>query len=397
MTPFSAPSLLYNFVLVSLCPFCFFIPRVAPFLLILAGVGGWFFVNPYKLSPQKFMGPWFYGVLFLILWVGCSCFWSVDPVNSFKLFLRLCSLCGLSLGWYFLIQKLPPDAFRSALRSLLWGILLALTLLLMEKFLGEPWRLWCGKSCAQAFVPLVLTISASLWPCLRILSSRLQKMVFIVGIFGILSLVDCDTAWIAVILGLIASLASLVLPCITKAGLRLLAILTLALPWLFSVFLTNQQIQNINHHIHSYSYIHRLYIWQFTSQKVTQQSWILGCGADSSREDIIGGSHQEWPMVDRHHQRVTIHSKAIPTHPHNFSLQLWLELGLMGALLGASLYNFAIPWICRSSHLLATYQIGFIMAISTVFWVNLGCWQTWWLATLGILIPLFRQETSDHS
>ena len=69
---------------------------------------------------------------------------------------------------------------------------------------------------------------------------------------------------------------------------------------------------------------HRLLIWSFVGERIAERP-LLGWGLDASRA-IPGGKEEIRPGLTR-----------LPLHPHNAALQVWLELGMPGALLAALL------------------------------------------------------------
>ena len=119
----------------------------------------------------------------------------------------------------------------------------------------------------------------------------------------------------------------------TKFIAFLLCLLT---PIIFLALLNPQNISIFNHSFPIRSYVHRLYIWEYVGQKISS-NWILGYGGDSSRDESVGGETKQWPFLEKHGSTF-INSDAIPLHPHNLPLQLWLELGAVGALLGGMLH-----------------------------------------------------------
>jgi len=76
---------------------------------------------------------------------------------------------------------------------------------------------------------------------------------------------------------------------------------------------------------------------------------------------------------------------AIPLHPHNGPLQVWLELGLVGVVLVLGL--LALGWRATKSlwdrPLAAAVVAGTLVASSIPILVSFSLWNTWWLATLG--------------
>lgn len=119
---------------------------------------------------------------------------------------------------------------------------------------------------------------------------------------------------------------------------------------------------------------HRLHIWAFTAERIAEHP-IRGWGINASRvmpggKSIVGG--EAWS------------GHALPLHPHNAPLQVWLELGLPGALLfgglGVLLFlRVARPGAPRGLAVIATGQIVSALALLSS---SYGVWQSWWLATL---------------
>lgn len=117
---------------------------------------------------------------------------------------------------------------------------------------------------------------------------------------------------------------------------------------------------------------HRLRIWEFVSGNVAEHPF-AGWGMDASRS--IPGGTAYFPTG----------GQKLSLHPHNAALQLWLELGLVGALLGAALVLLALWSISRIEDRFARAAAAG-MAVAAFVMANLGfgIWQNWWLATLGL-------------
>ncbi len=119
---------------------------------------------------------------------------------------------------------------------------------------------------------------------------------------------------------------------------------------------------------------HRLQIWEFTLEKI-QEGPLLGWGLGSARH-IPGGTtpvYPENPADDR---------VFLPLHPHNHTLHLWLELGLLGPILQITLLLAAAKHLHASAR--PTRQkaamLASISAYFTIGMVAFGVWQNWWIA-----------------
>jgi exopolysaccharide production protein ExoQ len=122
---------------------------------------------------------------------------------------------------------------------------------------------------------------------------------------------------------------------------------------------------------------HRLEIWWFTGSHIADRP-VLGWGLDSSRA-IPGGSDPtpEGPPW-------------LPLHPHNGALQIWLELGLPGALLFAGFVAWLWLSLARISwpRLFAAAAGGSLFAAQIIGLAAYGVWEEWWIGTQFLLLFL---------
>jgi len=131
---------------------------------------------------------------------------------------------------------------------------------------------------------------------------------------------------------------------------------------------------------------HRLNIWQFTTERIAERP-LLGWGMDSAR--IIPGGNETVRLILPSADGARDSEMArMPLHPHNVSLQWWLELGLPGALLGAGLL-VAVILACTALPAGAPVAVAAAGAATLVLMVSYGAWQSWWLGTLWLLAAAF--------
>lgn len=126
------------------------------------------------------------------------------------------------------------------------------------------------------------------------------------------------------------------------------------------------------------SWAHRIAIWRYTCARIMEQPW-FGHGIDAGRTttDII----EIRGLVTR----------GIPVHPHSASLQVWHDLGLVGALLSAALIAYG-GWRLSRAFARDRYAGAATAAVLAMFGLmaNVGwsLWQEWWLATLLLTVAL---------
>jgi O-antigen ligase len=158
--------------------------------------------------------------------------------------------------------------------------------------------------------------------------------------------------WLVRALGAIAVLFVLVMPALPFGPLS---------PMLLKPMLTGVK----------YSALHRLYIWEFTARRIAERP-IAGWGLNSAR--AIPGGDQVAPGG----------GELLGLHPHNGALQVWLELGLPGALLLVALLWLLFRAIARLDDRFArAAAAGLAVAALGIACLSFGIWQNWWVATLG--------------
>ena len=83
---------------------------------------------------------------------------------------------------------------------------------------------------------------------------------------------------------------------------------------------------------------------------------------------------------------------AIPLHPHNSILQVWLELGVLGIFLFyIFLYNI-INQIYEIKKINSKYAAFSLVSLFQIFLIgqfSYGFWQTWWISIIFINIFIY--------
>ena len=123
------------------------------------------------------------------------------------------------------------------------------------------------------------------------------------------------------------------------------------------------------------SWEHRLGIWRHVAGKALERPW-RGHGFDASR---YLGRAGETVKALKGRPRL----EALPLHPHNAALQLWLELGIIG--IAAFLLIFAgivrTIWSHGGHAILGAAATASLASYLTVALLSFGVWQSWWHAT----------------
>ncbi len=205
------------------------------------------------------------------------------------------------------------------------------------------------------------------WPVARILSSRgwaLAVAPLAIAILLAAILTSADASWVALTLGGVTWLGVRYVGKPVAWGL----VAAVATPFVMGPVLMLWGLQSgliawLHAHVPS-SWDQRLNIWAFATSQI-QIHAIRGWGIDASRT----------------------FGPAIPLHPHNAALQLWLELGAIGAALGGVFFAwvaYRIVGVTEQSRQDGAMAAAALVTYVAICGLSFGIWQEWWLA-LGAL------------
>lgn len=326
----------------------------------------------------------------LVLWAVISMAWSratpnlavtglsgLEELTGVKLIGQSVLYCSLALA---AVRLSPADAER-ALRWFAFALVgLAAVLILealsgaqiyqaMEAMVGQPIRPdLARRNVAQG----AYLIAVLVWPAVLLLR-REQRNILVLALFGgviaIVVLFGADAPGAALATGFAAFAAALIWG--RKAVLTLMGLAVaylLAAPWVVLGAVSAGLFARLQAVLPP-SWDQRLDIWAFAAARIVERP-LQGWGLDASRT---------WPQV-------------VPLHTHDAALQLWLELGVVGAALAAAVVGFLFWTIAKAQD-----GRGFMAAASataiaylTIGALSFGVWQEWWLAigALGVCISL---------
>ncbi len=337
-------------------------------------------------APPKLIWP----ALALLGWAGISALWALEPGRALETVLRLAAPLALAVLAVDALRQAPPSRLmpRAAALGLGVGIAAALfddlsghALRAFVRGLNEaPITLAFGLKNAASVIALLLPLA--------VFATDLPRGVRVaLGVSGALValLLPGESAKLAVLVGLAAGLAAGQAPRATRIGLAgLAALLILALPWLLGASLPRDASALPN------SAAHRLLIWDFAAERIAERP-LIGWGMDSSRA-IPGGAgradagiREAFGLISPAAAQWFAQAQLLPLHPHNLALQVWLELGAIGATLMALLLAL-IALACRSPAACGAFAAGLVIAM-----LSYGAWQYWWVSGLllaGVTAPL---------
>jgi O-antigen ligase len=382
--------------LLILLPLSIVSPKGIAFLFIAAALITYFlglrhgirFPAPSRPLLILLGGMWLFGAASLV--------WTIDKSGSLSKLGQLSALLAAGLVLCDAATRLDEKSRRIVEYGLSLGFLFTLILIAVEILAKGPiarmtsrsgidfdqtavYGMWFLKNSATLVVILVWPVVVILW---RRLGARLI-LLMLIGFAWELYVIRSASAALAFIAGGGVFALSLRWPDKTMKMLMILVILFIsALPILPRLFFAQESVVSRL----SGSSHHRLTIWNFAAEKIAEKP-LLGWGLDSSRS-IPGGKEIVPYMASRSDGSpyAQANEEKLPLHPHNGFLQFWLELGVIGAALGALFAIFAVyragsvsqPGLPRAAALATT------VAALVVFSLSYGAWQSWWISTLWI-------------
>ncbi|MCD6074910.1 MAG: putative lipid core-O-antigen ligase, partial [Rhodospirillales bacterium] len=157
-------------------------------------------------------------------------------------------------------------------------------------------------------------------------------------------------------------------------------IVVLMTPFVFMRVLTTDTINRVVTEVpHApNSALVRLMIWKFTSERISERP-LVGWGFDAARR--IPGGGEQFALKNAAGQTVTTELN-LPLHPHNQILQIWLELGAVGALIVALTGAAMIGQTAKLPPLARNGSVALITAVLVFDNLSFGAWQSWWIAAV---------------
>lgn len=128
---------------------------------------------------------------------------------------------------------------------------------------------------------------------------------------------------------------------------------------------------------------HRLYIWRFVSEKILEKP-ILGYGFGASRFVADGAPPLRVERLDEKGQAYVREYWPLPLHPHSAFLQVWLELGMPGAVFLCILLFWIFSRIEKNTidrQDLAANAAA-VITILAIANLSFGIWQSWWTSAI---------------
>ncbi|MFQ5971715.1 MAG: O-antigen ligase family protein [Alphaproteobacteria bacterium] len=325
-----------------------------------------------------------------VLWAAGSAFWSLEPARSLYLAARLLAIAAGSVLMIGAAAHLAPEGRARVERALIAGGFVALVLFAIEIVANAPadgfsfdpgrWRIALHAPHRTANV-----LTLIVWPLVLAAWSR-RGPIWAGVTFAVAAVMLLLLESSAPILAAAVALAVFVLAWwVPRITALVLAALTIAMLTVTPVM--NNVAPALSRFLTETGYVdppayHRLIIWSHVADLLIERP-VMGWGLDATR---FLGDNSAIVAVPSGLAGQTVNADQLPLHPHNAFLQIWLELGLPGALL---LTAFVLLGIERSVRLARSREgraacLAALGAGLVVGQLSFGVWQGWWQVTLWI-------------
>ncbi|MBO9560414.1 MAG: O-antigen ligase family protein [Caulobacter sp.] len=331
----------------------------APPLLILVGLAVWAAVSM-SWSPVA------------VDLAGLKGYGDLEKVTAVKLFLQVGTYGAAVVG----LRGLSEAGARRAAMVLAYGLLALVVVATLDSLSGAAVYQKLHLATGEAIRPDLAMVKVSLstyalallfWPAALILSRIGRPGLIILLAMGIVitsKICSSDACLMALAVG---GLVWAMVYGFGRTGAKVLVGLVAA-PFVLAPLAVLVGVETgvvaWIHKVVPASWDARLNIWTFAADHI-QTHPFRGWGLDASRT----------------------FGPAIPLHTHNAELQLWLELGGIGAALAGVFFcwlAYGVVRLCERSRAEAAMAAGALVAYLVIGGLSFGVWQEWWLA-LGAL------------
>ena len=344
--------------------------------------------------------PWPGGATTLLallppLWCLATAAWAEAPGRAATTALSVGGFVLLGAATARALSEEPPARLERMMRLLAWGLALGILLAFLDQVTGNALRA-AVRGMRQATETLyfglkpagsVIAVLLPLVPFLPV--PRWARAAMVLGGLVTLLLLPASSAKIAALVGLAALAAAWPLgPWVARGIGMALAAGFVATPLVFGAALPRlPSLETVPP-----SAAHRILIWDFALARIAERP-LTGWGGEASRAVPGGRDTFDIPTLDRFGLSspgsrawfARPEAQRLPLHTHNAMLQVWLELGGVGAAL-AALLVLRLGWVAGAS---GPAGAGVLAAAVTVGMLSYGIWQEWWIGLLLILVAVF--------
>ncbi len=304
--------------------------------------------------------------------------WSAAPGRSLLVLAEIA--VPLAAGW-LAVRLLPGTILRRREAIVAGGLVLASVLLVLDLASGLVVRSALGlRDDSFVLNRSVVTLLLLAWPSFALLVLRGREAAalgLLTVVAATVGIAESSAAVLGLVAGGVAFLLCRLVPRLTigiaaAGALALLAIAPVT-GLLWDVVLGSR----FDAALQAAHAAERIAIWRAFALVVAERPW-FGFGFGTS------GVLQHLPEA----AGLPAASAALLAHghPHNAFLQIWVEMGAVGALVAAALIVELFRRIARLDAALRPHAVGLACCGFAIAAVSHGAWQAWWLASLAAAV-----------
>ncbi|WP_246153923.1 O-antigen ligase family protein [Methylobacterium oryzihabitans] len=327
-------------------------------------------------------GPLGLAALAFLAWCGLSCAWTALPGLSWRTATEFLP----ALAGAFLVARLAPPWLAAAAGPAGWILAASCAVVVADLAADLAMRRALGlRVAAFAYNRPLLTAMLVVFPLAALLLRRGRR-----GLAALIVLACLVAAWRSVsgaaVLGLATGLIVYAAarrmpgrPAVALAGAALLA--ALAVAPVEGEILTRLMPEAAHERLAASSTRARVMIARSFGAAVAADPW-RGAGLGTS------GRFHETPVAAG--LPAEMREMLAVGHPHNSFLQVWVELGLPGAVLAGIALMLLLRALAAWGRPERAAALALLAAAAIVAFVEHGAWAAWWTASLGAAIAWAR-------
>ena len=328
-----------------------------------------------------------------------SSLWAVEPATAAVTSLKITGYVFAAIILVIIFRRMTDQERRSILVWSAAGLIVAQGVVWIDLALegglsgivrsNEFLASYYNRGASLA-VCVVVPVTIGLW---RYSLRPLATGFFTVTLISVF-LLESEAAKLALVAAVLVFFLVLRFRRLFWPFILTLAGFLIAMPAIFGVQFSDRTLCTICEY--KCSAAHRLVIYNYSSQRILEKP-VFGWGMDSARS-IPSGVGMAYITGCSFSARADGHlqiGNKMPLHPHNASLQAWLELGAVGVILLIISLTHLLRGMTRNSF--ADHNRPLIAAVCfsvfIIFNVSFGFWQGWLMFGMVFLCALMCVAT----